>query len=52
MSPTSVTRKRNERPTRILNTAGRLMTRYGYDKTTMDEIAREAGVSKGALYLV
>ena len=28
------------------------MTRYGYDKTTMDEIAREAGVSKGALYLV
>lgn len=28
------------------------MARYGYDKTTMDDIAREAGVSKGALYLV
>ncbi len=41
-----------ERPTRILEAAGRLMTRYGFDKTTMDEIAKEAGVSKGAIYLV
>ena len=41
-----------ERPTRILEAAGRLTTRYGFDKTTVDEIAREAGVSKGAIYLV
>ena len=28
------------------------MVHYGFDKTTMEDIAREAGVSKGALYLV
>jgi TetR/AcrR family acrAB operon transcriptional repressor len=44
-------KKSNDRPTRILNAAGGLMTRYGYDKTSMDDIASEAGVSKGALYL-
>lgn len=41
-----------ERPTRILEAAGRLTIRFGFDKTTMDEIAKEAGVSKGAIYLV
>lgn len=41
-----------ERPTRILEATARLTARYGFDKTTMDEIAREAGVSKGAIYLV
>jgi len=51
MNPNSTSRKRSERPIRILNAAGRLVTRYGYDKTTMDEIAREAGVSKGACTL-
>ena len=25
---------------------------YGFDKTTMEDISREAGVSKGSLYLV
>jgi len=45
-------KKRMERPTRILEAAGRLATHYGFDKTTMDEIAKEAGVSKGAIYLV
>jgi Transcriptional regulator len=44
-------KKKDERTIRILNAAAGLMTRYGYDKTTMDDIAREAGVSKGALYL-
>ena len=39
------------RPTRILEAAARLITHYGFDKTTMEDIAREAGVSKGALYL-
>jgi TetR/AcrR family acrAB operon transcriptional repressor len=41
-----------QRSIRILTTASRLMTHYGFDKTTMEDIAREAGVSKGALYLV
>lgn len=41
----------DQRPRRILEAAGRLIGRYGFDKTTMEDIAREAGVSKGALYL-
>jgi AcrR family transcriptional regulator len=41
----------DNRRQRVLDAAGRLIERYGFDKTTMEEIAREAGVSKGALYL-
>jgi AcrR family transcriptional regulator len=41
-----------QRSLRILHAAARLIAHYGFDKTTMEEIAREAGVSKGALYLV
>jgi len=41
-----------QRSIHILKTASRLMAHYGFDKTTMEDIAREAGVSKGALYLV
>lgn len=52
MKNPNVMKKRSERPTRILEAAGRLTTRYGFDKTTVDEIANEAGVSKGAIYLV
>lgn len=52
MKNPNVIKKRMERPTRILEAAGRLTTRYGFDKTTVDEIAKEAGVSKGAIYLV
>lgn len=40
-----------EREARILDAAARLFIRYGYDKTTVAEIAHEAGVSKGAVYL-
>ena len=40
-----------ERESRILDAAARLIEHYGYDKTAVDEIAREAGVSKGAIYL-
>ncbi len=40
-----------ERERRILDSAARLIEHYGYDKTTVDEIAKEAGVSKGAIYL-
>jgi TetR/AcrR family acrAB operon transcriptional repressor len=34
-----------------LDAAARLFARYGFDKTSVDDIAREAGVSKGAVYL-
>ena len=41
----------DERETRILDAAEELILHYGYDKTTVSDIAREAGVSKGAIYL-
>lgn len=40
-----------ERADRILDAALRLIARYGYDKTTVSDIAEEAAVSKGAIYL-
>jgi AcrR family transcriptional regulator len=41
-----------QRAEHILKTASQLIAHYGFDKTTMEDIAREAGVSKGALYLI
>jgi TetR/AcrR family acrAB operon transcriptional repressor len=43
--------KTPDRPTRILTAAAKLIAHYGYDKTTVDDIARAAGISKGAVYL-
>lgn len=44
--------KRNEdRQRKILQAANELISHYGYDKTTMNDIAQAAGISKGALYL-
>ena len=43
--------KREERADRILDAAGELMLRWGYNKTTIDDIARHAGVAKGTIYL-
>jgi AcrR family transcriptional regulator len=40
-----------QRAVRILEAASDLFAHYGFDKTTMDDIARAAGVSKGAIYL-
>lgn len=40
-----------EREQRILEAASKLIAHYGYDKTTIADIAREAGISKGAIYL-
>lgn len=40
-----------EREQKILNAAVTLFLHYGYDKTTVSDIAREAGISKGAIYL-
>ncbi len=39
------------REERILDAAARLIAHYGYDKTTVSDIANEARVSKGAVYL-
>jgi AcrR family transcriptional regulator len=35
----------------ILDAVERLLARYGYKKTTMDDLAREAGIGKGTIYL-
>jgi len=36
---------------RILHATTLLVSHYGYDKTTVSDIAKNAGVSKGAIYL-
>lgn len=46
MTPTNT-----EREGRILDAAADLIVRYGYDKTTVSDIARASGVSKGTVYL-
>jgi AcrR family transcriptional regulator len=43
--------KRQERADRILDAALELFSRWGYKKTTVDDIARQAGVAKGTIYL-
>ena len=43
--------KREVREEKILDTAAELILRWGYNKTTLDDIARQAGVAKGTLYL-
>lgn len=43
--------KRQERANRILDAATALILRWGYNKTTIDDIARQAGVAKGTIYL-
>ncbi|MEU8251187.1 helix-turn-helix domain-containing protein [Nonomuraea sp. NPDC048916] len=40
-----------ERAHRILDAAAELIERWGYDKTTIDDVARRAGVAKGTIYL-
>ncbi|MCX6046418.1 MAG: TetR/AcrR family transcriptional regulator [Chloroflexi bacterium] len=43
--------KRQERAQRILDVAATLILRWGYNKTTIDDVARQAGVAKGTIYL-
>ncbi len=43
--------KNSERLERILDSAATLFIHYGVDKTAVSDIAREAGISKGAIYL-
>lgn len=45
------TDERKLREERILDAATTLLVRYGYRKTTVDDVAREAGVGKGTIYL-
>ncbi|MHC4224149.1 MAG: TetR/AcrR family transcriptional regulator [Planctomycetota bacterium] len=53
-----VSGQRSERPSKlggkpdaILRAAWKLIRHYGYGKTTIAEVAREAGVGKGTVYL-
>lgn len=39
------------RADRILDAAGDLLVRYGYRKVTIEDIARQAGIGKGTVYL-
>ncbi len=41
----------NERQQQILDAAAVVITRLGYDKTTMRDIAEQAGASRGTVYL-
>ena len=43
--------RREARAQRILDAASALILRWGYSKTTLDDVARQAGVAKGTLYL-
>jgi AcrR family transcriptional regulator len=43
--------ERTPREERILDAAATLLGRWGYRKTTIDDVAREAGVAKGTIYL-
>jgi len=43
--------ERTLREERILDAAATLLARWGYRKTTIDDVAREAGVGKGTIYL-
>ncbi|HKF37755.1 MAG TPA: TetR/AcrR family transcriptional regulator [Ktedonobacteraceae bacterium] len=43
--------QREQRAERILDAAAELMLRWGYNKTTIDDIVRVAGVPKGTIYL-
>lgn len=51
MEETSGKSPNAERANRILDAAAELISHYGFDKTTVSDIARDAGVSKGAIYL-
>jgi AcrR family transcriptional regulator len=42
---------RQQRAERILDAAAALLVRWGFRKTTIDDVAREAGVGKGTIYL-
>ncbi len=51
MADESQDTRRQERAQRILDAALTLVLRWGYNKTTIDDIAGQAGVAKGTIYL-
>jgi len=51
MSRMPIALQQSNRRQRLLDSAGSLFCRWGFDKTSMDDIARETGISKGAVYL-
>lgn len=50
-NPSKESTKRMERAHRILDAVTTLILRWGYSKTTIDDVARQAGVAKGTIYL-
>jgi AcrR family transcriptional regulator len=42
--------RRAQTRARLLKAAGTVFARHGYERATLDEVARQAGVSKGAVY--
>jgi len=45
------TSRRSDRRDRLLRSAAAMFARWGYDKTSIEDIARDAAVSKGGVYL-
>ncbi len=41
----------SDKERRILDAAGSLFLRYGVKRTSIDDVAREAGIAKGTIYL-
>ncbi|HEU5228261.1 MAG TPA: helix-turn-helix domain-containing protein [Ktedonobacteraceae bacterium] len=50
-APSETRSKRQGRADRILDAAAELLLRWGYKKTTIDDIAKQARVAKGTIYL-
>ncbi|MBY0402733.1 MAG: TetR/AcrR family transcriptional regulator, partial [Cyanobacteria bacterium] len=44
-------KKWTDRSQRILETAAQLFRHYGFEKTSLEDIAKGAGISKGSIYL-
>ena len=51
MDPPRWRRRPKKRPEEILDAAMRVFCRRGFHKTNLEEVAREAGISKGTIYL-
>jgi AcrR family transcriptional regulator len=48
---TQLKARQEQRGQRILDAAAELILRWGYDKTSMDDICQKANVAKGTIYL-